>query len=226
MDFAVSTGRAQARVPLSSAYLDLSAPDFKEWFGAVPHLGVDGDYFGPGSGETDAAGGTDPTVSDLWLIGPFENNAPEFTFWEGHSADPGLLVSPFGGGRVSWLPWRIGALYQMHGIPEYVTLLGHLLDRRIGKPPLRTDAPGAVEFTVYAHPRGIVVHAINDAAAQRGAFVEVTPLAGFEVRIASEARRARRLDGGAVVDVTRDGEEVCFRIERLESFAAVVLEET
>lgn len=199
-------------------YLELADVRLQAVFGDIPHIGGDGDFWTPEG--LDAAG---LSSADLRLIGPFRNNAPEFTVVQGPGSAPGLVRRPHGEGGVAWMPWRPGALHHYCAIPEYVTLLGHLLDEMAGPAPIRSNAPSSVEFVLYAHPRGRVLHAINGAASQGKPIVETTPLAGFQVRVRSAATSLRRLDTGTPLQFARDGDDVVFELDRLDAFAAIAL---
>lgn len=183
-------------------------------FGGIPHIGADGDFWSPVGGETPAGIG-----HDLRLVSPARNNAPEFTVVPAGGVEPGLLRRSHGRGKAIWLPWRVGALFHLFGIPEYATVIGHLL----GEPVLRTDAPAAVECIHYGHPEGEIVHFLNGASNQTKPLVQSVPLAGFTVRLRSPATRAILLNTGENLAVSRVGAEIEFRIDRLGCFAAVAL---
>jgi hypothetical protein len=198
---------------VSGAYLKLAGGTLKASLGGIPHLGVAGPFWSPF-----AAGKGD---CDLRLIGPFANNAPEFTNVEGAGAEPGLVSLAFGRGRAVWLPWRPGALYHRHGVSEYRQLLAALLTEAIGPAPIRSDAPTAVEMTLYGHPRGEILHVINQASTQSKPLIDQVALAGFEIRLRTDATQARLLNGGGQLAASRDGSELVVRIERLDTFAAI-----
>lgn len=206
--------------PIFGAYFEIADPTLRANLGGIPHIGADGDFWTPA--------GTNPPdgmEGDLRLIGPFRNNAPEFTVVRGPGAEPGLLAASSAPGATVWLPWRIGALYHAFGIPEYATLLGHVLRRFVGEPAIRTDAPAAVEAIFYDHPKGEVLHLLNNAAVQGGPLVETAALAGFTLRIRSRAGSATRLDTGASLPVERDDDDCIIRLDRLDTFVAIALTE-
>jgi len=180
----------------------------------IPHVGADGEFWSPPVPDAQ---------HDLRLIGPFRNNAPEFTLVEGDGAEPGRIRRAHGKGEAIWLPWRIGALHHLFAITDYAAILGHLLESAIGTPPIVTTAPAAVECILYGHPRGVVLHLVNGAAAQTKPLIATVPLAGFEVAVATDATHATRLDTGAKLAATRDGGMLRFVVDRLDSFLAVAL---
>lgn len=204
--------------PIFGGYFELVDPALQSAFGGIPHIGADGDLWTPVGAEAGAA-----AHADLRLIGPFRNNAPEFTVVRGPGVEPGLLRVRYGQGGAAWLPWRPGALHHFSAIPEYVTLFGHLLRAIAGEPPIRSDAPAAVEFILYAHPKGEVLHLLNGAATQGKPMVATIPLAGFTAKVRSKASRALLLNTGTSLPLEREGDDVVLRIDRLDTFAAIAL---
>lgn len=197
------------------AYFALSRADLGKAVGGIPHVPAAGPFWAPliEGGPQD----------DLRIIGPFTNNAPEFTTVEGTGEEPGLIERAFGGGRASWLPWRIGALYHRYSMPEYRLILGALLENRIGPPPVSATASSAVETILYAHPDGMVLHILNGAASQTKGLTELTPLAGFEILVETDADTAISLHDDKELPVTRAGKMMVLRVERLDHFAAIAL---
>lgn len=199
---------------LGGAYFRLVYPELQEILGGIPHVGADGAFWSPALADSEG---------DLRVVGPFSNNAPEFTIVEGAGTDPGLIGRRHDAGRAWWLPWRIGALHHHFAIPEYPAVLGHLLAQVVGAPPIRTAAPPAVECILYAHRDGELLHLINNAALQSKPYIATIALAGFDVAVTSRAVRARRLDSDMPVTLRRDGNEIWFRLDRLDTFAAIAL---
>jgi hypothetical protein len=208
-------GKADRSRQVSGAYFALDNVRLREAIGCVPHIGADGDFW-PVEAFPNAE-------EDLRLLGPFANNAPEFATVEGPGKHPGLVVRHYGAGTAIWLPWRPGALYHHHGLPDYRALLGHLAQRFAGEPPIRTDAPDAAEFILYGHPRGAVLHVLNGAAAQGRTITSLTPLAGFTISVRSAARRAVLLNIGNELPLQRELATVRFGLDRLDTFAAIAL---
>ncbi|MGV6873580.1 hypothetical protein ACUSIJ_12920 [Pseudochelatococcus sp. B33] len=197
------------------AYFALKRPALQKAVQDVPHIPAAGEFWAP----FDAGDAHD----DLRIIGPFVNNAPEFTTIEGDGKAPGLIERRFGTGLALWLPWRAGALYHRYSMPEYRLLLGALIEDRIGAAPVRTTASNAVEAIIYAHRDGTVLHLINGAAVRTKGLTELTPLAGFEVCVETDADIAFSLQDGKELPIERTGGTVAFRLERLDHFAAIAL---
>lgn len=204
-----------ARRSVSGAYFELRAPQLRDALGGIPHLGAAGDFCPPANADNWDIG--------LALIGPFANNAPEFTVVQGPGTDPAMLTRKHGAGTAIWLPWFVGSLYHRYAIADYTALLGAIIVPAIGAAPIVTSAPSAVDFTLYRHPAGAVLHAINGATAQNKPLIECAPLAGFDVTVKVPAQRAVLLDTGEELPLTHETGGVRFTLPRLDSFAAIAL---
>jgi hypothetical protein len=227
-DFAATKGQGETRADAATeclpalpgegrsavgAYFSLRGECLRNGLGGIPHVAAAGTFWAPfGNGD-----------GDLRIIGPFVNNAPEFTTVEGSGAEPGLVEREFGAGRALWLPWQVGALYHRFAMPDYRQIIGHLLAQMIGEPPVRTNAPLAVEVILYNHPDGMILHLLNRASAQTKGLVELTPLAGFDVSVATDAGTALSLTDNKKLPISRAGHTVTFHVERLGHFAVIAL---
>ncbi len=199
---------------VTGAYFDLDAPQISRAFGGIPHIAAAGDFW-----PVNLANDSDC----LRLIGPYANNAPEFTVVEGPGKAPGVIARRFGKGRATWLPWRIGSLYHQFSVPEYRTLFAALIEPAIGLPPVKTSASSAVETILYRRGETDILHLLNGAAARQKVLTELTPLAGFDVAVTTGARRAIQIGDGREVPSTRNGDQLVLHIDRLEGFMAIAL---
>jgi hypothetical protein len=197
------------------AYLAVAQPDIAAAVDNIPYIPVSDLFWSPfGLGQRQ---------DDLRLVGPFSNNAPEFTVVEGLGQEPGLIERQVDGGSACWLPWRVGALYHRFSMPEYRRLFASLLETKVGPAPVSTSASNAVETILYAHPAGMVLHLLNGAAARSKALVELTPLAGFDVEIETTADRAVSLRDNKNLPAKRQGRMMVIHVDRLDDFAAIAL---
>jgi hypothetical protein len=171
---------------------------------------------------------TDRGQTDLSLIGPFRNNAPEFTFWEeGQTGPPGLVRRPMGQGEIIQLPWRIGALYYHLAIPDYLKLVAWLMERAVGPPPVISTAPISVEI-VYREQwteRGKrwLIHLVNNTAAAERPLLSHVPLGQIIVKVGCAANRGYLAIANREVSVTRDGEWSVIRLSQLHQHELIVL---
>lgn len=201
---------------VDGAYFALSDARFRNALEGIPHVAAAGHFWVPFSSE--GANGT-----DLRLIGPFPNNAPEFTLVEGPGTEPGLIEREFGLGKAMWMPWRIGSLYHRFSMPEYRRLFGVLLENVAGTVPVSTTASSAVELICYEHSNGMVLHALNGAATRTKGLTELTALAGLEITVKTDAARAIDLQTGNALPVRKTHQHLTIRIDRLENFMAIAL---
>lgn len=184
----------------------------------LPHLGADGPLWQP---ETEGGAWR----RRLGLLGPFTNNAPEYTAVEGPEGPPGLLTRSHGAGTVHWLPWRPGAVFGRTALPEYRRLLGALLEGAAGPAPLRLRAGDAVQAALMAHPRGALLHLLNAAVPDGQPLVAPPPLAGFGIDVHLPVASATDLSTGAALPVRRRGAWSEVAVPALADFAAIALVE-
>lgn len=200
---------------VSGAYFELDCDNLRAPFGDIPHIVAASDFWSP------SAEGA--TGRKLHLIGPFKNNAPEFTVVKGPGTIPGLIRRTSGQGLSTWLPWRIGSLYHRFSMPEYRDFMGVLMEKIAGPAPLATSATSAVDTILYQHDKGLVLHVLNGAATRGKGLTELTPLAGFDIAVTTQADIAVSLEEEIPVDCSREGDRLVIHLERLDSFAAFAL---
>lgn len=164
-------------------------------------------------------------ITDLYLIPPVQGNTPEHACCEEETRTPGLVLNPCGSGEAAYLPWAVGKLYHLYGVPEYKRLIVGLVRRWVA-PLLTTDAPGSVEVTLY-HARGdrnrALVHFLNATGWQSKPLTQVIPLRDVSVWARGPYVAARELSSGQDLPVTQEDGGARFLVPRLESFAAIEL---
>ncbi len=200
---------------IDGAYLSVCEQALGDAVGA-PHLGATGPFCGPEVAPAGAAVG-------LRLIGPFANNAPEFTVVSPPGKEAAMLTRKHGAGAVTWLPWFPAALFHRYGTGDFARLLETIVAPAAGAAPIVSDAPAAVDFTLYRHPRGLVLHALNGATAQDKPLSDPVRLAGFRVEVRCAARRAIRLDTGEDLSLETGSDSATFVLPNLENHAVVAL---
>ena len=180
----------------------------------APHIGATGLFHNVALGT-----GWD---RDLALIEPAMNNAPEFTTVAEPGSFSGQVGRPHVAGRVDWLPWYPGALFLRTGFADILPIFDRLM-APAGPAPIRSDAPAAVDFTLYRHPKGAVLHVINGAAHHNRPITDAVPLAGFSLEVDWLAARVIPLNdtSDATSETTGTGLRLTFR--RLDDFAAFAL---
>lgn len=200
---------------VNGAYLVVGEADLLNAVEGVRYIPVDGAFYPNATGSE--------LEADLRLLGPFVNNAPEFTTVEGDGDAPGLLRFARGAGQTHWLPWQIGGLYNGFGLADYRALFGALVARVIGSAPLKFDVSVTVETTLYDHASGLVLHLINRAAVSGKPLLDASSLAAFSVEVTGEFVSAWSLTREAPVALTLTATGVSLTLDRLNHFEAIVL---
>jgi hypothetical protein len=160
---------------------------------------------------------------DLHLIGPFSNNAPEFTVLPDHGEAPGLIRRAHGAGQAVWLPWQIGALYHRYAMPEYRAILAGMLDRAGARARVDCPAGPAMEAILGRHPDGHLLTLLNRASAAGRPLVEPPALAGMTIPVRTDARIATCLETGRILPSRRQGDWLQIDIDRLMLFRVIAL---
>lgn len=158
---------------------------------------------------------------DLLSTPLVRNNTPEFAYWEGVGEDPGLFCARFGKGRVVYLPWSVGKLFHLQGVPEYSQTMADLIDYLNGGRELQTNAPASVEASLARGKKGLVIHLLNATGQQSKPQTEVIPLYDIPVSVKTEHNRARCLVAEKELECKRDGERLTFSLPKLNIYEVI-----
>ncbi len=110
-----------------------------------------------------------------------KNNTPKFAYWEGTGEEKGLVILRYGKGRIVYLPWSIGTLYHVQGVPEYYLAIGYLIDRLNGDREVLTNAPISIEVSLAEGKKGPLLHLLNATGLQSKPQTEMIPV--FDVSL-------------------------------------------
>ncbi len=202
--------------PLAGAYFEADRRSLSERLGGAPHLGAEGRLWMPKLGQEGWTAG-------LRVVGPFRNNAPEFAMVRGPGTDPGLLERRHLMGQAIWLPWLPGAAFGLYGVDDHALVLADVLEPILGPPPIRTDAPAAVSFSLTRNPKGWLLHIFNDSSVQGRPVTSSVPLAGFDVAVDCPASGARDVVSGEPFPIAHETGRCNLRLERLETYRCIAL---
>ena len=172
------------------------------------------------------AGSENVEFQDLMSTPLVRNNTPEFAYWEGVGKDPGLLCLRIGKGRVVYLPWSIGKLYHLQGVPEYSLTMADLIDFLNGEREVRTNAPASVEVSLARGRKGLVIHLLNSTGQQSKPQTEVIPLYDITVSVSAEHRTARpgaarSLVTNQALDCRLEGDRLSITLPKLNVYEAI-----
>ncbi|SFZ80597.1 Hypothetical glycosyl hydrolase 6 [Devosia enhydra] len=185
--------------------------------GSLPFIGADGPLWAPDLAQD--------WQQRMPLLGPYSNNAPEFTSVDGPPGPAGLATRRHGEGVVHWLPWRCGALFGRAGVPDCGALLGALMSETAGEAPIWLHGMSGIEAVLMAHPRGGFLHLINTSGPMGSPFAEPMALAGFAVQVKMALAQALDMATGLPLPIRRDGAWTEIALPGLTDFAALALVE-
>lgn len=177
-----------------------------------------------GPGLAGSGGEGSQQIVDLLLSNPVTNNVPEFSYWEGETGTPGLVINRFGHGEAAYLPWGVGRLYHLYGVLECRRLIGWLVERALGGRPLWTDAPMSVEAVLGRSGSRTIVHLINATGLESKPLLEAIPVGPVTLWVRGAAVSARGLVSGGALEAVRDGDGVRITLPRLGPFEVLVVE--
>ncbi len=160
---------------------------------------------------------------DLAATPIVKNNTPEFAYWEGTTEERGLYITRHGDGRVAYLPWTIGKLYHVQGVPEYLHLIADLVDELGGEREVVTNAPSTVEVSLTEVEKGLVVHLLNATGHISKPLTEVIPVHDIELKIRTTGTKARSLVTKEELKSERAGEYLVLSIPRLATYDVLVI---
>ena len=124
--------------------------------------------------------------SPLTLVPPATYAPPDVVAVDQHDTDrPGLLLLPYGDGRLAYLPWQMGELYYVTGSPTYLGLFADLIDDLLpdGR-QIETDAHPLVEITLMERPGGeALVHLVNLSGYTGSNFHTPIPMRGITISV-------------------------------------------
>lgn len=163
---------------------------------------------------------------DLLSTPLVRNNTPEFAYWEGAGTDPGLFCAGFGKGRVVYLPWSVGKLYHLQGVPEYSQTMADLIDHLNGERELQTNAPASVEVSLARGKKGLLIHLLNATGRQSKPQTEVIALYDITVSVWAEQSSnrptaARSLVADKELEYRREGDRLVFVLPKLNIYEVI-----
>jgi hypothetical protein len=158
--------------------------------------------------------------------GPF--GPPERVVLGDATDDPGLVVHPFGEGRVVYAPWLPGTLVHRHGHPNSAAFAADALEHHAGVEPLGGNLPPMVEVTLLerADRSAWLLHLINHSGQFGSSYVAPIPILDLEAElpVENEPRGVTGLVAGRPYAWSADGGRISIRIPELGLFEALKIE--
>ncbi|QOY88093.1 alpha-amylase family protein [Paludibaculum fermentans] len=169
--------------------------------------------------QLEAEGGVPLTLVPPSMIGP-----PEKIHVDMKDTDtPAVWARAVGRGRMTWLPWNLGALYYRLSLPAHAALFRDLVSALMPKRQLVTNAHPLVEMTLMEREGETQVHLINLSGHSQTATFEPIPMQGIEVAVEGVFRKARTVRGAGELKVSVVDGYTRFAVPRLADYELVVL---
>jgi hypothetical protein len=140
---------------------------------------------------------------------------------------PALILRDHGAGRIAFLPWDLGALYDRMAITSHANLLTDLLDQLLpaGR-QLETDAHSSVEMVLaYQQKTGRhYLHLINLSGQTQNNYMDAIMMGPIRISIIGKfkAAKAREANLGLPISYTNGRSE--FTLPLLKEYEVIVLE--
>ncbi len=121
----------------------------------------------------------------ITFVPPSMYGPPEFVAADMKDTDwPGLVTRTLGQGKVAWLPWELGALYNLHSSESHFGLMSDVIDAMLpGGRQLRTDAHPLVHMTLMRQGERHLLHLVNMSGHADTAFFDPLPMRDLRIDV-------------------------------------------
>jgi hypothetical protein len=165
--------------------------------------------------------------SALTLVPPTKVNPMEMV-GEGmqETGKPGLYVSEYGKGKLTYIPWDLGDLYYRASAVHHSTLFSDLMDDLLpnGR-QIRTNAHPMLQITIQQQKREqrTLVHFVNLSGASQIAYHPAIPMSGIQVEMQGAFGSARMVSSNRELPIRRIAGYTSFTLPTLDTYDVVVL---
>jgi hypothetical protein len=140
---------------------------------------------------------------------------------------PAVLFRDHGAGRLAYLPWDLGALYDRMAIPAHGNLLTDLVDHLLpsGR-QLESDAHSSVEMVLAYQDktRRYFLHLINLSGQTQNNYMDAITMGPIRISIAGKFKAAKARDSNMELPVTNNNGRCEFSLPLLKEYEVIVLE--
>ena len=140
---------------------------------------------------------------------------------------PALLMRDHGAGRIAYLPWDLGALYDRMAIPSHANLLTDLVDHLLpmGR-QLLSDAHSSVEMVLaYQEKTGRhYLHLINLSGQTQNNYMDAISMGPIHISIIGKFKSAKARDGDVRLPLSYANDRTAFTLPLLKEYEVIVLE--
>lgn len=212
MDFAINK-----RISVHGGHLSIQNKTFFKSFNDIDVMASDGEFI------CVTHKSKDTLMDDLFLIPAGKNSAPEYSYWTKTGREPGLALSKYGKGHIVYIPWAIGKLFHLYGVPEYSYCIADIIDYLNGEREIITNAPSSVEIVLSYSNKDVIIHVINSAGIQSKPQTEVIPIHGLDIMVKCSKKEAFSLYTNRKLTAKRSGKYLKFTIPHLEVYDVIAV---
>ena len=162
----------------------------------------------------------------LTLIPPSMFGPPEKVHVDAVETDkPGLIARELGKGKLTWIPWDIGALYYRHGNEAHSGLLRDVIDGLLpdGR-QLRTNAHPLLEISLMRQGPRHLVHLVNLSGHSDTAYFAPVPMSNIRIDLRGGYRAAKAMRLGRTLPVIVKDGYTTFTIPAAGDYEVAVVE--
>lgn len=164
----------------------------------------------------------------LTFVPPMIENPAEVSQSDlAHTPVPAVLLRSHGAGRLAYLPWDLGALYDRLALPAHAQLLTDLLDQLLpGGRQLESDAHSSVEMVLsYQQKTGrLMLHLINLSGQTQNNYMDAVSMGPIRCSLKGTYKTAKARELNEVLPLVHTKGRTGFTLPSLKEYEVIVLE--
>jgi len=139
---------------------------------------------------------------------------------------PALIIRDFGKGRIAYLPWDLGGLYNRESLAGHAGLFTDIVDSLLqnGR-QIRTNAPASVEMVFMHQPdKGLsILHLVNLSGKKQNGYQEPGIIQSIDIDLAGNFSSAKARVSGADLKIYEKTGRSVLNLPVLRGYEAIVL---
>lgn len=164
----------------------------------------------------------------LTFVAPMIENPAEVSQSDlKHTQVPAILFRDYGSGRIAYLPWKLGALYDRLAIKSHADLLINLFDQLLpaGR-QLETNAHSSVEMVLSQCKKSgkLFCHLINLSGQTQNSYMDAVPMGPIKISIDGKYASAKAREMDAALPLSYAKGSTSFVLPSLNEYEVIVLE--
>ena len=169
------------------------------------------------------------TDAPLTFVPPMIENPAEVSQSDlQHTHIPAIISRQFGKGKITYLPWDLGALYNRLALPAHAQLLTDIIDKLLpsGR-QITTSAHSSVEM-VMCRKEGMpaqLLHLINLSGQANNAYKEAIPMRDIAISVKGKFTAAASRKGNLKLPIEHKDDYSSFVLPVLNDYDVIVIGE-